>query len=178
MKIMTAPVTAPGPDNWKDYIPLKPGVMILSHACLRGRLIRMERENALPRIVIRELATGEEHAIAFEEEAYGLSMDPGLEFETDRIRFTYASMARPAETYDYDMATRSRTLLKRQEVPSGHDPARYQVRRIMAKAHDGELIPVSILHPAGMKLDGSAPCHLYAYGSYGSSMSASFRITP
>jgi oligopeptidase B len=175
MKIVTAPVSAPEPANWTELVPLKPGVMILSHVCLKGRLIRMERENALPRIVVRDLATGVESAIAFDEEAYALGMDAGIEFDTDLLRFTYASMARPAETYDYNLATAERTLIKTQEVPSGHDPARYAVRRILAKAHDGELIPVSILHLAGLKLDGQAPCLLYAYGSYGSSMSAAFR---
>lgn len=178
MKLMTAPESAPGAENWRELVPLRPGVMILSHVCLRGRLVRMERENALPRIVIRDLATGAESAIAFEEEAYGLGLDAGLEFDTDMIRFIYNSMARPAETYDYNMATGERTLIKRQEVPSGHDPADYVVRRIMARAHDGELVPVSILHRKGLKLDGSAPCHLYAYGSYGSSMSASFKTRP
>jgi oligopeptidase B len=175
MKIVTAPTSAPAVSNWQELVPLKPGVMILSHVCLQGRLIRMERENALPRIVIRELASGTEKAIAFDEEAYALGMDAGLEFDTDLIRFTYASMACPAETYDYNLATGARTLIKRQDVPSGHDPARYVVRRIMAEAHDGEQIPVSILHLAGLHLDGKAPCLLYAYGSYGSSMSAAFR---
>ncbi len=175
MKIMTAPVAAPGPENWRELISCRPGVMILSHVCLRGRLIRMERENALPRIVIRDLASGAESAIAFDEEAYSLGLDPGLEFDTDMIRYTYSSMARPSEVWDYDMASGARTLVKRQEVPSGHDPSAYVVRRILARAHDGQEIPVSILHRAGLRLDGSAPCLLYAYGSYGSSMSASFR---
>lgn len=177
-KIVTAPENAPGRENWVDLVPYRAGVMILSHVCLKGRLVRMERENALPRIVIRDLAGGAESAIAFDEEAYGLGMDAGLEFDTSLIRFTYNSMSRPAETYDYDMATGERSLIKRQEVPSGHDPSRYVVRRILARGHDGAEIPVSILHLAGLELDGSAPCHLYAYGSYGSSMSASFRIRP
>jgi oligopeptidase B len=175
MKIVTAPVEAPDPAMWVELVPQKPGVMILHHVCLEGRMVRMERENALPRIVIHELATGTESAIAFEEEAYALGMDAGYEFDTNWLRFTYASMARPAETYDYNMATGERILVKRQEVPSGHDPARYVVRRILARAHDGEMIPVSILHLAGLKLDGTSPCLLYAYGSYGSSMSAAFR---
>jgi oligopeptidase B len=177
-KIMTAPVATPQIDHWRDLVPFREGCMIISHVCLRGRLVRMERENSLPRIVIRDLATGEEGAIAFDEEAYGLGMDAGLEFDTDWLRFTYASMARPAETYDYNMATRERILIKTQEVPSGHNPARYTVRRIFATAPDGAQVPVSLLHLADLDLDGTAPCLLYGYGSYGSSMSASFRVRP
>ena len=177
-KIVTAPVSAPDPANWRDLIAHAPGRLVLSHLCLKGRLIRLEREDGLPRIVIRELQGGSESRIAFDEEAYGLGLDAGYEFETDTLRFIYASMARPAETYDYDMATGERVLLKRQEVPSGHDPEAYRVRRIFATASDGAKIPVSILHRADLKLDGSAPCLLYGYGSYGSAMSASFRTRP
>jgi oligopeptidase B len=177
-KIVTAPVAAPDPANWCDLVAYQQGRLILDHLCLKGRLIRLEREDGLPRIVIRDFASAAESAIAFDEEAYGLGMVPGYEFETDRLRFIYASMARPAETYDYDLATGARTLLKRQEVPSGHDPAKYRVRRIFAKAPDGAQVPVSILHRADLALDGSAPCLLYGYGSYGSAMSASFRTRP
>jgi len=177
-KIVTAPVADPSPGNWRDLVAHRPGCLILSHLCLQGRLIRLERENGLPRIVIRDMATGAESSIAFDEEAYGLGLDAGYEFETETLRFIYASMARPAETYDYDMASGVRVLLKRQEVPSGHDPAEYRVRRIFARAQDGEEVPVSILHRADTPLDGSAPCLLYGYGSYGSAMSASFRTRP
>ncbi len=177
-KIVTAPVADPSPGNWRDLVAHRPGCLILSHLCLQGRLIRLERENGLPRIVIRDMASGAESSIAFDEEAYGLGLDAGYEFETETLRFIYASMARPAETYDYDMASGVRVLLKRQEVPSGHDPADYRVRRIFARAQDGEEVPVSILHRVDTPLDGSAPCLLYGYGSYGSAMSASFRTRP
>ncbi len=177
-RIMTVPVVGAATAPWQECVPHVPGRTILSMALHRNRLIRLERQDGLPRLVIRELVDGAEHAVAFDEEAYALAFDPGLEFESDVIRFTHASMARPAETHDYNMATRARTLIKRQEIPSGHDPERYEVRRIFAMASDGEEVPISLIHLKGMKLDGSAPCLLYGYGAYGSSMSASFRVTP
>lgn len=177
-KIVRAPLSDPSSSNWTDLVPHKQGRLILSHICLADRLIRLEREEGLPRIVIRDLKSGTESSIAFDEEAYGLGVDAGYEFETDRLRFIYASMARPAETYDYDLASGARTLVKRQEVPSGHDPEAYVVRRIFATAKDGARVPVSILHRRDLKLDGSAPCLLYGYGSYGAAMSASFRTRP
>jgi oligopeptidase B len=90
------------------------------------------------------------------------------------MRFTYSSMTTPAQVFDYDMRTRERTLLKTQEVPSGHDAGRYVTRRLMAPAHDGELVPVSLLYRADTALDGSAPCLLYGYGSYGITIPAAF----
>ena len=177
-KIVRAPLSDPSPDNWTDLVPHKRGRLILSHICLAGRLIRLEREEGLPRIVIRDLKSGTEDSISFDEEAYGLGVDAGYEFDTDTLRFIYASMARPAETYDYSLATGERTLVKRQEVPSGHDPEAYVVRRIFATAGDGAKVPVSVLHRRDLKLDGSAPLLLYGYGSYGAAMSASFRTRP
>jgi len=83
-------------------------------------------------------------------------------------------MTTPTETYDYDMASRQRTLRKRQQIPSGHDPAAYVTTRIMVPSHDGAQVPVSILHRWDFKRDGQAPLLLYGYGSYGMAMPASF----
>ena len=83
-------------------------------------------------------------------------------------------MTTPSQLYDYNMATRERTLLKTQEVPSGHNPDDYVTRRIQAKAADGELVPVSIVYRKDTPLDGTAPCLLYGYGAYGISIPASF----
>ena len=135
---------------------------------------RQEREDSLPRIVITRLSDGEEHSIAFDEEAYALGLSSGYEFDTTRIRFTYSSMTTPAETNDYDMETRTRTLRKRQEIPSGHNPADYVTRRLFAPAADGELVPVTLLYKKTTPLDGSAPLFLYGYGAYGIAMPAAF----
>ncbi|HEX8665313.1 MAG TPA: S9 family peptidase [Beijerinckiaceae bacterium] len=177
-KLVTTPLSAPRRQNWRDLIPHRAGVMVLFHMVLARHLVRLERQDANPRVVVRDIWTGEEHAIAFAEEAYSLALNPGYEFDTATIRFTYSSMTTPAEVWDYDMATRERTLRKRQEVPSGHDPADYVTRRIHATAPDGETVPVSLVHRRDLRLDGSAPCLLYGYGSYGSSMPAAFRTNP
>ena len=149
--------------------------MILGHTVLAEYLVRIERENANPRIVVREIATGSEHAIAFPEEAYSLAYQEGYEFDTTTIRFVYSSMTTPSETFAYDLASRARRLLKRQEVPSGFDGSRYVTRRIFGTAPDGETVPISLVHLRDVRLDGTAPCLLYGYGSYGSSTSAGFR---
>lgn len=173
-RICTAPVAAPGRENWRELVPHRPGCLILDTVVLAGHMARLEREGGLPRIVVREFATGAEHAIAFDEEAYSLGLSAGYEFETTAIRFTYSSMTTPSEVYDYDVATRARVLRKRQEVPSGHDPAHYVTRRLQAPARDGESVPVSILYHKDTPLDGSAPLLLYGYGAYGIAIPAAF----
>ncbi|MGU3536732.1 S9 family peptidase [Methylobacterium sp. A54F] len=173
-KIVTARRAAPGRAHWQDVVPHRPGVMIRHQHVLGNHLVRLEIENARPRIIVRDMA-GEEHAVAFAEEAYSLGLQPGHEFETAVIRFTYSSMTTPAETYDYDCVTRARQLRKRQTVPSGHDPAAYVTRRLFAMAPDGAQVPISLLHRRDSPLDGSAPLLLYGYGSYGTLMPAAFR---
>jgi oligopeptidase B len=82
-KIVAAPVGAPDRANWRDLVPSRPGTMVLFHLPFARHLVRLEREDAKPRIVIRELWTGAEHAIAFDEDVYALSINPGFEFDTD-----------------------------------------------------------------------------------------------
>jgi oligopeptidase B len=173
-KIVTAPLAAPQRVNWTDLIPYREGVYVLDMDLTSGHLVRLERANALPSIVIRDLSSKDEHAIAFDEAAYSLDTMGGYEFDTTTLRFAYSSMTTPSEVYDYDMATRERSLRKRQEIPSGHNPADYVTTRIMAKADDGADVPVSILHRKDLAHNGKAPLLLYGYGSYGMAMPASF----
>lgn len=173
-KIVSAPLADPSPLNWIDVIAHRPGRMIIKMAVYPDYLVRIEREKGLPRIIIRELLSGEEHQIAFPEEAYSLGLEERLEYETETLRFTYSSMTTPWETYDYNLATRERVLRKRQIIPSGHNPSHYVTRRLFAAAADGEQVPISILHRADLKLDGATPLLLYGYGAYGSHVPASF----
>jgi oligopeptidase B len=176
-KIATCPVDATDPGGWSDLVPHRPGVLILDIIVLANHLIRLEREDGLPRIVVRDLNTGAEWPIAFEEEAYSLGMEAGFEFDTTTIRFTYASPTTPQRTYDLDLATGARVLRKEQVVPSGHDPADYETRRIFAAAPDGETVPVTLLYRRSLARDGTAPVLLYGYGAYGMAMPASFSVS-
>ncbi|XBQ15010.1 MAG: S9 family peptidase [Oceanicaulis sp.] len=173
-KIMQAPLADPRRENWSELIDHRPGVLVNGLMGFEDWLVRMERSNALPRIVVRNLADGAEHEIAFDEEAYALGIDGGYEYDVDTMRFSYESPSTPEETYDYDMASRERTLIKRQEIPSGHDASDYVVRRLQATARDGEQVPVTLLYREGTPMDGSAPVLLYGYGSYGITIPAGF----
>lgn len=173
-KIVQAPVSAPGKANWTDVVPHEPGRLILNHMAFARHLVWLERREGLPVIMIRDRKSGEEHSIAFAEEAYSLGLQGAAEYDTDVIRFSYSSMTTPSQLFDYNMATRERILLKTQEVPSGHNPEDYVTRRVFAEAHDGETVPVTLLYRRDTKLDGSAPCLLYGYGAYGITIPAGF----
>jgi oligopeptidase B len=174
-RISVAPLAEPDRENWKDVVHHRHGAMIDFFTVYARHLVWLLRENCLPKLVVRALSTGDEHAIHFEEDAYALSVDPGLEFDTDILRFVYSSMTTPDETYDYDMTTRMRVLRKRQDIPSGHDPRQYVTKRLFATARDGESVPITLLHRADFTPGGEgAPLLLYGYGAYGYALSASF----
>jgi oligopeptidase B len=176
-KIVTVAADNPAAENWIDLVPHRPGVLILDIILLSHHLIRLERSEGLPRIVVRNLDDGEEWTVKFDEEAYALGMSAGFEFDTRKIRFTYSSPTTPSRTYDLDLVTRERTLLKEQVVPSGHNPDDYETKRIFATAGDGERVPVTLLYRKGVKLDGTAPALLYGYGAYGMALPAGFSVS-
>ena len=176
-KLMWADEADPSKASWREFVAHQPGRMIEGISAYAGHLVRSEICDAIDRIVITERGTLAEHAIAFDEEAYALSVDGGYEYDTTKLRFIYQSPTTPRQWFDYDMVQRTRILLKTQEIPSGHDPDRYVVRRLRARAADGSEIPVTVLHRRGTPVDGSAPLLLYGYGAYGLSMPASFSIT-
>jgi oligopeptidase B len=176
-KIVTAPIATPDAEHWTDFVPHKPGVLILDMIVLSNHLVRLERVEGLPRIVVRDLRDGREWTVAFDEEAYSLGVSEGYEFDSNTVRMTYSSPTTPQRTYDLNLDTGARTLLKEQEVPSGHNPGDYVTRRIFAEAADGERVPITLLYRSTTPIDGTAPALLYGYGAYGMSMPAAFSVS-
>ncbi|HVF58408.1 MAG TPA: S9 family peptidase [Thermoanaerobaculia bacterium] len=173
-RVVSAPVSTPGREHWQEVIPARPGVRIVSLDLFRGHMVLTERVEGLKRVRVRELASGAEHEIGFPEPAYSLSVGPNPEFDTTALRFNYTSLVTPPSVYDYDMATRRRDLMKQEEVLGGYDPAQYTSERLAATAADGTRVPISIVYKNGFVKDGSRPCYLTAYGSYGAPRDANF----
>ncbi len=168
----------PSPSKeWEDFVQHKPGTLILGMESFSNFLVRLERQDALPRIVIRDMRDQSEHIIEMDEAAYGLGIVSGYEYQTNRLYFSYSSPTTPSRVYAYDMATRTRDLIKEQVVPSGHNSKDYVTERLTIKSRDGEDIPVTLLRHVTTLVDGSAPVLLYGYGSYGITIPAAFRTT-
>lgn len=177
-KLVRAPIATPDRKHWHTIVEHVPGRLLLDHVEFADFRVRMERADALPRIVITDKRSGQndgdDHAIRFEAEAYSLGVAPGYEHDTPTLRFIYSAPNTPDETYDYDMAKRQRTLRKRRVVPSGFTPQSYVVRRLHATASDSAQVPITLIHHADTPIDGSAPCMLHGYGAYGISEAAAF----
>lgn len=173
-KIVRTPVDKPGRDHWEDWLEHRSGVYIVDFIPFADRIVVLERENALPRIVVSDYDLDEPYEIDFDEEAYYLGLQSGYEFNTESVRYTYESPSTPRQTFDFNMNSRSRELRKTEEIPSGHKPDLYIVERLFVKAHDGAEIPVTVLRLKTTETDGNAPLLLYGYGSYGATMGAWF----
>ena len=176
-KIVTAPAATPDAEHWVDLVPHTSGVLILDILLFANHLVRLERVEGLPRLVVRDLRDDREWTVKFDEEAYSLGMSAGYEFDATTFRMHYSSPTTPNRTYDVNLDTGERTLLKEQEVPSGHNPDDYVTRRIFADAADGARVPITLLYRKTTPIDGTAPALLYGYGSYGMSMPAGFSVS-
>jgi len=175
-RLVTAPVTTPGEENWTEIVAHRPAVMLEDHDLFARHLIITEREDGLPKLHVRNLETGggDEHRVTFPEPTYSVAGDTNREFDTSVFRFRYQSLVTPASVFDYDMETKERTLLKETPVLGGYDRTQYTSERIHATAPDGTRVPISLVYKNGTPRDGSAPLLLYGYGSYGIPMPAGF----
>ena len=173
-RLVSAPASDPGKENWTEVIPHRPSVMLEGMDFFANYYVLLEREDGLQRLRVADLRTGQWHRIEFPEPAYAASPAQNREFETATFRFAYQSPITPPSVFDYDMDKRERKLLKQTEVLGGYDPARYQVERLSATAADGARIPVSVVYKKGLKRDATAPLLLTGYGSYGFSLPPSF----
>ncbi len=174
-KVVRAPANDPTEKNWKDFIPYNPAVKIEGISFFKDHAIVSEVENGLEYLKVMDTKTRRAALrIPTPESVYTMGLGRNPEYDTNAVHYTYSSMITPASTFEFDLKTRKSKLIKQQEIPSGYDKSQYETKRVWAVARDGVKVPVSLVWKKGTKLDGSAPMLLYAYGSYGFSMTPNF----
>ncbi|TAK56737.1 MAG: S9 family peptidase, partial [Bacteroidetes bacterium] len=173
-KLMKAPVSDPGEQNWTDVIPHRKEVTLEGMDCFADFMVVYEREKGLQKMRVTDLRSSATHYISFPEPVYTAFGNINRVYATNIFRYSYQSLTTPPSIYDYNLETKEQTLVKQQEVLGGYDKSLYLSERIYAKADDGTEVPISLVYKKGVKFDGTAPLHLYAYGSYGSSTSPTF----
>lgn len=172
-RLMECPLDKTTKENWKEVIPHRADVLLEGVEEFKDFIVVSERKNGLAQLRIRNL-NGTEHYIEFEEPAYTAVTGSNPEYDSKTLRYIYTSMTTPVSTYDYNMETKARKLMKQQEVIGGYHAEDYTTERLYATAKDGTKVPISIVYKKGLVKDGKAPLLLYAYGSYGNSMDAAF----
>jgi oligopeptidase B len=173
-KVMTSPVGSTDPSRWTDLIPYDPAVYVEGVAVFKRHAVISVRTEGVPRLIVRDLATGATHHVSHPEAAYHVALNPNPEFDTAGVQFTYSSYVTPESVFEYDLTSKARKLLKQNAVLGGYDPGKFEIAWEYAPTPDGVKVPVSLVYKKGMKRDGTAPCWLYGYGSYGNSTPVEF----
>jgi len=176
-KLMKCADTKLGMANWTEVIPHRKDILLENFELFNDYLVVDERIKGLTNLRIISNADGSEHFLDFGEETYtaGISVNPNA--NTSLLRYSYSSLTTPNSFFDYDMASKTKVLLKQDSVMGGFDKNNYESKRLWAKAADGTMVPVSLVYKKGFEQNGQSPLLLYAYGSYGNSTDPSFRTT-
>ena len=173
-RLMRTPVARPGRANWEEVIPHRPDVLLEDFEFFKDFLVLSERKDGLVQLRVRPWSGGGrgEYYLDFGEPAYLAFVSTNREFDTPLLRYVYTSLTTPSSTYDYDMRTKQRTLLKRDQILGGFDPGNYVTERFYTTARDGARVPVSLMYKKGIARP--APLLLTGYGSYGASSDPTF----
>ncbi|NNK88641.1 MAG: S9 family peptidase, partial [Flavobacteriaceae bacterium] len=176
-KLMKTSENETAAENWEDVIPHRDEVLLQGIDIFSDYLVVSERKEGLNRIHIKPWSEDSEaYYIPFESETYTAYTTTNVEFDTDILRYSYTSLTTPPTVIDYNMTDRSSEIKKVSEVPDGKfDPENYDSKRVWANARDGKKVAISMVYRKGMEQNGKTPLLLYAYGSYGSTVSPSFR---
>lgn len=175
-RLMKTPLEKTEKENWTEVIAHREVVFLQGFEIFKNYLVVSERKEGITQLRIMPWK-GEEYYVDFDEEVYAVYFNVNLDFDTELFRFSYSSMTTPNSIFDFNLKTKERKLLKRDEVLGGFNKDDYETKRIYATAGDGKKIPMSIVYRKGMEKDGNNPILLYGYGSYGYTREPSFALS-
>ncbi len=162
-------------ENWKELIAVRDDVLLEYVSVFDKFYVLAERKSGLPKFRIFNTDSGKNYYMNFDEIDYYVTASSNPDYYSKQYRYNYTSLKTPRSVYDYDMVTRNKEMLKRQEVVGGYNPDDYITERKYATARDGANVPISIVYKKGYEFNGKAPLLLYGYGSYGYSIESTFR---
>ena len=177
-RIVEAPIaTVQDRASWRDVIAHREDAFIDSFEAFDGFLAVSERSGGLQKLRVRSWDGARNFLMDAADAAYTMAIGNNTEQQSTLLRYVYTSPTTPSTTYDYDVRTGQRTLLKQEPVLGDFDSRNYVAEFRFVPARDGARVPVTLLYRKGTRLDGTAPLYQYAYGSYGFSTDPTFRTT-
>lgn len=161
--------------NWTEVISHRENVLIEGIDIFKDYLVISERKNGLNEIRIKRWDGSEDYYLPFDNETYTVYTGTNVDFDTEILRYGYNAMTTPSSVIEFNLRTKTNTILKEQEVLGGKfNKDNYTSERIWATAENGTKIPMSVIYKKGIKKDGTNPLLQYAYGSYGSTVDPYF----
>jgi oligopeptidase B len=174
-RLMKAPVSAPGLENWREVLGHRDDVLIEHMDVFEDYIVLHERKNGLKQLRIsRADDVHDARYVSFPDPTYDVYVDPNWDFKSNLLRIRYSSLITPPCTVDFHMDNGEWEMKKQDEIPSGYDRKLYITEHFHATAADGKQVPISVIYKKGLKRDGASPALLYGYGAYGAPSDASF----
>lgn len=173
-RLMQTPEETTNPESWIEIIPHSKSILLETFALFNDYLVIQNREHGLEQLKVIPWNGEPAYDIPFEEACYTAEIGINKEFNTDTLRFDYGSLTTPHTTYDFNLKTKEKSLIKQEKVLGNFKPDNYQAERIFAKAPDGTEIPISLVYRKDKQKKSGNPTLLYGYGSYGHSLTPYF----
>lgn len=158
---------------WETVIAPQKEVDLEGFDLFNRWLVVEERKQGLVSLRQIDWKTGQSTNVTFDDPVYMAWLGFNPQADSEELRFGYTSMTTPSSTYQWNMQTHQKQLLKQQEV-KGFERNLYESERIWVKAQDGVEVPVSLVYRKDLFKKGENPILIYGYGSYGSSIDPSF----
>ena len=165
-KLVAAPVDHPGREAWTDLVPEREGVRLNAIDVHINHVVIGQRSDGLQRLEVLDSRTGELHLVEQPDTTYTAYAGSNPVYESSVMRYFYTSLTAPWSSFDYDMDTRERTLVKEQPVRGGYNREDYITDRLWATSADGVRVPLSLVYRRDLALNGTNPTILYGYGAY------------
>ncbi len=169
-RLVETAADAPSLQTARELIAHRDDVMLEDIDLFERWMVVQERDRGTLKLRVFEWvdgAWGRDWHIPFDETVYSAGGDVNAEFASDVYRVAYTSMVTPHSILDVDLRSGERTLMKRQPVLGGYDPALYDSTQIMARSADGTEVPISLVWKRRWRMGQPQPLLMYGYGAYG-----------
>lgn len=159
----------PSVEHWKTVIP-ESEENLVSVSMADGKLMVLTFKDVVSKLYIYSLDGKKMQEISLP----GLGSVGGLSCKKDskEVFYSFSSFIMPSTIYKYDIETNKSTIFREPKLT--FNPAEYESKQVFYNSKDGTKIPLFLTYKKNLRLDGTSPTMLYAYGGFNISIQPSF----
>jgi prolyl oligopeptidase len=171
MKVVKFNINNPSPENWVDFIPETENVLSVSTGA--GYFFATYMKDAISQVIQYSIEGKQVREI--ELPGLGTAGGFGGEKEDTVLYFYFTNYTTPNTSYAFNPENGESKEYIRPKVDFNSDE--YESKQVFYESKDGTKVPMMITYKKGIKLDGTNPTLLYAYGGFNISLTPSFSVT-
>jgi len=162
-RLVAVDLKHPEPAAWKNVIPEGKGRDVLSAVDLFGNTFAVTwKIDALNVVKLYDLKGGFRKEI--QPEGLGNLSGFNGRREDSETFYSFTSYNQPPTLYRYDLKAGTSSIFRQPKVDIRS--ADYEVKEVFYPSKDGTKVPLFLAYKKGLKLDGTNPTLLYAYGGF------------